>query len=54
MPKDRGAEHGNVDGSLECGLALGMVAAETRGRMATTPVRKEQNETHRKRKSSTA
>ena len=34
MPKDRGAERGDVDGSLECNLALGMVAAETRGRVA--------------------
>ena len=30
MPKDRGAEQGDVDGPLECSLALGMVAAETR------------------------
>ena len=29
MPKDRGAEQGDVDGPLECSLALGMVAAET-------------------------
>ena len=28
MPKDRGAEQGDVDGSLECSLGLGMVAAE--------------------------
>ena len=34
MPKDRGAEQGDVDGPLECSLALGMVAAETRGRAA--------------------
>ena len=34
MPKDRGAEQGNVDGSLECSLALGMLAAETRMRTA--------------------
>ena len=32
MPKDRGAEQGDVDGPLECSLALEMVAAETRGR----------------------
>ena len=32
MPKDRGAEQGDVDGPLECSLALGMVAA--RGRIA--------------------
>ena len=31
LPKDRGAEQGDVDGSLECSLALGMVAAETWG-----------------------
>ena len=31
MPKDRGAEQGDVDGPLECSLALGMVAAEARG-----------------------
>ena len=30
MPKDRGAEQGDVDGPLECSLALGMVAAEAR------------------------
>ena len=30
-PKDRGAGQGDVDGPLECSLALGMVAAETRG-----------------------
>ena len=30
MPKDRGAEQGDVDGSLECSQALGMVAAEKR------------------------
>ena len=34
MPKDCGAERGNVDGPLECSLALGMVAVETRGRVA--------------------
>ena len=34
MPKDRGAEQGDEDGPLECSLALGMVAAETRGRVA--------------------
>ena len=34
MPKDRGAEQGDVDGPLECSLALGMVAAETRGSTA--------------------
>ena len=34
MPQDRGAEQGDVDGTLECGLALGMVAAETRMRVA--------------------
>ena len=34
MPKDRGAEQGNVDGPLECSLALGLVAAETRGPVA--------------------
>ena len=34
MPKHRGAEQGDVDGPLECSLALGMVAAETRGRVA--------------------
>ena len=33
-PKDRGAEQGDVDGTLECSLALGMVAAETRTRVA--------------------
>ena len=31
VPKDRSAEQGDVDGPLECSLALGMVAAETRG-----------------------
>ena len=30
MPKDRGAEKGDVDGPLECSLALEMVAAKTR------------------------
>ena len=34
MPKDRGAEQGDVDGPLECSLALGMEAAETRERVA--------------------
>ena len=34
MPKDRGAEPGDVDGPLECSLALGIVAAETRLRVA--------------------
>ena len=34
MPKDRGAEQGDVGGSLECSFTLGMVAAETRGRVA--------------------
>ena len=34
MPKDRGAEQGDVDGPLECSFALGMVAAGTRGRVA--------------------
>ena len=34
MPKDRGAEQGDVDGPQECSLALGMVAAETRGSIA--------------------
>ena len=34
MSKDRGAEQGDVDGLLECSLACGMVAAETRERMA--------------------
>ena len=31
VPKDRGAEQGDVDGPLECSLALGMVAAEESG-----------------------
>ena len=35
MPKDRGAEQGDVDGPLECSLALSMVAAEARGSIAT-------------------
>ena len=30
MPTDRGAEQGDVDGLLECGEALEMVAAEAR------------------------
>ena len=34
MPKDRGAEQGDVDGPFECSSALGLVAAETRGRVA--------------------
>ena len=34
MPKDRGAEQGDVDGLLECSVASGMVAAETPGRTA--------------------
>ena len=34
MPKDRGAEQGDVDSPLECSLALGMVAAESRGSTA--------------------
>ena len=34
MPKDRGAEQGDVGGPLECSLALGMVAAEARGSIA--------------------
>ena len=33
MPKDRGAEQGDVDGALECSLALGMVAAVARLRV---------------------
>ena len=32
---DRVAEHVDVDGPLECSLALGMVAAETRRSIAT-------------------
>ena len=34
MPKDRGAEQRDVNGSVESSLALGMVAAETRRRVA--------------------
>ena len=34
VPKDRGAEQGDVDGPLKCSLALGMVAAEARGSIA--------------------
>ena len=34
MPKDGGAEQGDVDGPVECSLALEMVAAETRGSIA--------------------
>ena len=37
MPKDRGAEEGDVDGHLECSQALGMVATETRGEEAPLP-----------------
>ena len=33
MSEGRGAEQGDVDGPLECSLALGMVEAETRGRV---------------------
>ena len=33
-PTDRGAEQGDVDGPLECSLALGMVAAEIRMHVA--------------------
>ena len=29
LPKDRGAEQGDVDGPLECALTLGQVAKET-------------------------
>ena len=36
MPKDRGAEQGDVIGPLECSLIL--VAAETRGRVAAQQV----------------
>ena len=32
-PKDRGAEQGDVDGSLECSLTLGRVAAASRHRV---------------------
>ena len=35
MPKDRGTGQGDVDGPLECSLALGLVAAETRMCVAT-------------------
>ena len=35
MPKDRGAEQGDVDGPSECSLALGMVAAEAQMCIAT-------------------
>ena len=34
MPKDRGTEQGDVDGPLQCSLALLTVAAETRGSTA--------------------
>ena len=37
IPKGRGADQGDVDGPLECSLALGMVAAETRGHVALCP-----------------
>ena len=33
MPKERGAEQEDVDGPLACSLALGLVAAEARGRV---------------------
>ena len=33
MPKDRGAEQGDVDGPLECSLTLGGVASRTRQRV---------------------
>ena len=36
MPKDRGSEQGDVDGPLECSLALEMVAVETRLRFCRT------------------
>ena len=39
MPKDLGAEQGDVDGPLECSLALERVAAEARwgnSRLRTT------------------
>ena len=34
VPKDRGAVHGDIDGPLECSLALGMVGTEARLRVA--------------------
>ena len=34
MPKDREAEQRDIDGPLECSLALGMIAAEARGCVA--------------------
>ena len=34
LPKDRGAEQGDVDGPLECSLALSSVAMEARGSVA--------------------
>ena len=34
MPKDRGAEQADVDGPVECSLALGMVAAVVRLQVA--------------------
>ena len=34
MPNDRGAEQGDVDGPLQCSLALGIEAAETRWGLA--------------------
>ena len=37
MPKDRGAEQGDVDGPLECSLRLELVATATRGRVAAQP-----------------
>ena len=33
-PKDRGAEQGDVDGPLECSVALAQVARETRTNIA--------------------
>ena len=38
MPKDRGAEQGDVESTLECSFALGTVAAETLGRVAAQQV----------------
>jgi hypothetical protein len=40
-PKDRGAEQGDVDGPLECSLALARVAADTR----TSIAKQQRNET---------
>ena len=34
IPHDRGDEHGDVDGFLECSLAQGVVAAVTRAKVA--------------------